>query len=47
MSKEEAPPIIRWLYRYVFRGLGWVFLAAVLLPLISLLQNSCPGSAHR
>jgi hypothetical protein len=23
MSKEETPPIIRWLHRYIFRGLGW------------------------
>jgi len=22
MSKEETPPIIRWLHRYIFRGLG-------------------------
>jgi len=47
MRKEETPPMIRWLNRYVFRGLGWVFLVAVLLPLISLLQHSCQGSAHR
>jgi hypothetical protein len=43
MSKEETPPIIRWLHRHIFRGLGWVFLAAVLLPAISLLQRFCPG----
>ena len=65
MSKEETPPIIRWLHRYIFRGAGLVFLAglitnlylswrvwtraflaAVLLPAISLLQSSCQGSAH-
>jgi len=46
MSKEATPPIIRWLHRYIFRGLGWVFLAAVLLPAISLLQRSCQGRAH-
>lgn len=65
MSKEETPPIIRWLHRYIFRGAGlvflaglitnlylvwrvWarVFLAAVLLPAISLLQRSCQGRAH-
>jgi hypothetical protein len=47
MSKEETPPIIRWLHRYIFRGLGWVFLAAVLLPAISLLQRFCRGRGTR
>jgi hypothetical protein len=41
MSKEETPPIIRELHRYVFRGLGWVFLAGLLSSAISLLQRSC------
>jgi len=31
MSKEETPPMIRWLRRYILRGLGWVFWAAVFL----------------
>jgi hypothetical protein len=43
MSKEEISPIIRWLYGYVFRGLAWVFLAAVKLPAISFLQRFCQG----
>jgi len=46
MSKEETPPIIRWLHRYIFRGLGWVFLAAVLLPAISLVLRSCQMRGH-
>jgi uncharacterized membrane protein YdbT with pleckstrin-like domain len=33
MSKEETPPIIRWLHRHIFRGLGWVFLAALITKL--------------
>jgi hypothetical protein len=43
MSIEETPPIIRWLHRYIFRGLGWVFLAAVLLPAISFTATFLPG----
>jgi hypothetical protein len=43
MSREETPPIIRWLRRHIFRGLGWVFLAAVLFPAISLLLRYCQG----
>jgi hypothetical protein len=27
VSKEETPPIIRWLHRYIFRGAGLVFWA--------------------
>jgi hypothetical protein len=46
MSKEETPPIIRWLHRYVYRGLGWVFLAGVLSSAISLVQRACQGRAH-
>jgi hypothetical protein len=45
MSKEETPPIIRWLHRDAFRGLGWVLLAGVLSSAISLLQGSCQGRA--
>jgi hypothetical protein len=33
MSKEETPPIIRWLHRYIFRGLGWVFLVGLITKL--------------
>jgi hypothetical protein len=33
MSKEETPPIIRWLYRYIFRGAGLAFLAGMITEL--------------
>jgi len=33
MSKEETPPIIRWLYRYIFRGAGLAFLAGMITKL--------------
>ena len=46
MSKEETPPIIRGLHRYIFRGLGWVFWAAVLLPVILLQQHSSQEKAR-
>jgi hypothetical protein len=46
MSKEEAPPIIRWLHRNVFRGLGWVFFVGVLSEGVVFLQRSCQGRAH-
>ena len=46
MSKEETPPIIRWLHRYIFRGLGWVFLAGVLSSIISLVLRSCQMRGH-
>ncbi len=46
MSKEEKPPIIRWLYRHVFRGLGWVFLTGVLSEAVVFLQRSCQSGAH-
>jgi hypothetical protein len=46
MSKEETPPIIRWLHRHIFRGLGWVFLAGVLSSTISLVLRSCQMRGH-
>jgi hypothetical protein len=46
MRKEETPPIIRWLHRRIFRGLGWVFWAAVLSQAILFMQRSCHGRAH-
>ena len=30
MSKEETPSIIGWLYRFIFRGFGWLFLIGML-----------------
>jgi len=45
MSKEETPPIIRWLHRYIFRGLGWVFLATVLWPFLYC-NVGAEGRAH-
>ena len=46
MSKEETPPIIRWLHRYICRGLGSVFLAGVIWSAISLVLRSCQGRWH-
>lgn len=46
MSKEETPPIIRWLHRRVFRGLGFVIFAGVLSQTIVFLERACHGRAH-
>ena len=46
MSKEETPPIIRWLHLHVFRGLGWLFLGGILSDAILFLERSCRGGAH-
>jgi hypothetical protein len=37
---------MRWLHRYIFRGLGWVFWAAVLFPALSFLLRYCQGRAR-
>jgi hypothetical protein len=46
VSKEETPPIIRCMHRYIFRGLGWVFWVGVLSSAISLVQRSCHDRAR-
>lgn len=30
MNKEQTPSGVRWLYRYVFRGIGVVFVIGIL-----------------
>ena len=29
-KKEEVPSNVHWLYRYIFRGVGWVAVAGIL-----------------
>ena len=33
-KQDDTPPIIRWLYRHIFRGFGWVFIAGMLTALL-------------
>lgn len=40
MSKDETPSTIRSLYRLIFRGFGWVFLAGMLTWLYLLLRTT-------
>ena len=35
--------IAKWLYRYVFRGIGWVLVAAAATVLAVPMMNSCGG----
>ena len=32
-KQDDTPSIIRWLYRRIFRGFGWVLLAFILTAL--------------
>lgn len=36
---DNTPPIIRWLYRRIFRGFGWVFLAGMLTALYFIIRG--------
>ena len=29
-KKDETPSTVHWLYRYIFRGVGWVVVAGIL-----------------
>lgn len=38
-KQDDTPPIIRWLYRRLFRGFGWVFLAGLLTALYFIIHG--------
>jgi hypothetical protein len=46
MSKEETPPIIRWLHRRIFRGAGFVFIAGALAETFLFFERWCLARKH-
>jgi hypothetical protein len=44
-KKEEAPSNVHWLYRYIFRGAGWVAVAGILTGFTCPFVQECTDEA--